>query len=87
MDYNSSTRASNHRGPSRWSSPDDVEELWSKFLQTHYLPCNDRTVHDHPHATDMYDYPEGSEGSASTEAVSLGKSGLEEVPLRRGTCR
>ncbi len=78
MDYNFPTRASNYRGPSRWSSPDDLEEFWSKFLQTHDLPCNDRIVHDHPHATDKYESPEGSAGSASTEAISLGKRGSEE---------
>ncbi len=78
MDYNYPTLESNYCGPSRWSSPDDLEEFWSKFLQTHDLPCNDRTVHDHPHATDMYESPEGSEGSTSTEAITLGKHGLEE---------
>ncbi|KAI0770194.1 hypothetical protein C8Q74DRAFT_1369404 [Fomes fomentarius] len=46
--------------------------------QTHDLPCKDGTVHDHPHGTDMYESPGGTEGSASTEAVSLGKRGLED---------
>ncbi len=78
MDYYYPTLESNYCGPSRWSSPDDLEGFWSRFLQTHDLPCNDRTVHDHPHATDKYESPEGSACSASTEAISLGKRGSEE---------
>ena len=65
----------------KWSDPAQLDMFWTNFLQTHTLPADDRVVHDHPHATDQYDYGAHAGSSPSTEAISLGKRGPDSGQL------